>query len=64
MAFPDGRLLASRERELYLLSVDGWSRLGLTWPSGATPLTEAEAANWCERQNVAFVPFDPSRHGG
>jgi hypothetical protein len=50
MAFPEGRLLALREAQLYVLAPDGWTRLGETRPSAATPITRPDAEDWCERE--------------
>lgn len=50
MAFPDGRLLAAREGQLYVLAPDGWTRLGGQRPSSPAPLTREEAEDWCERE--------------
>lgn len=50
MAYPEGRLLAVRDRELYVLAADGWSRVTADMPSNAAPLTREEAEDWCERQ--------------
>src|SRR5262249_33099531 len=61
MAFPEGRLLASRARQLYLLSPDGWSGLGAARPIEAKSLTEAEAADWCMHQGVDLPALDPAQ---
>jgi hypothetical protein len=50
MAFPDGRLLAVRERQFYVLAPDGWARLGGTRPTGPSPVSREEAEDWCERE--------------
>lgn len=50
MAYPEGRLLAVRDRELYVLAADGWSKVTADMPPNATPLTREDAEDWCERQ--------------
>ena len=50
MAFPEGRLLALREGQLYVLAPDGWTRLRTERPRGSTWLTHEEAEDWCEAQ--------------
>ncbi|MFC0547015.1 hypothetical protein [Kutzneria chonburiensis] len=58
MAFPDGRLLARKQRELYLLAPDGWTRLGVDRPVDAKPLTRQEAEDWCEREGIDWQAFE------
>jgi hypothetical protein len=50
MAYPEGRLLAVRERTLHVLAPDGWSMLGQPPPPNVDPLTREEAEDWCERE--------------
>jgi hypothetical protein len=50
MAFPEGRLLAEREAQLYVLAPDGWTRLGATQPPPAPPIPRQDAEDWCERE--------------
>ena len=50
MAFPEGRLLAVRDEQLYVLAPDGWTRLGLPAPASSTPLNRENAEDWCERE--------------
>jgi hypothetical protein len=48
MAYPDGRLLALRDEQLYVLAPDGWIRLRAGRPAGTTPMTREEAEDWCD----------------
>jgi hypothetical protein len=50
MAFPEGRLLALREGQLYVLAPDGWTRLAGARPSGQATITRQDAEDWCERE--------------
>jgi hypothetical protein len=50
MAFPEGRLLAQREAQLYVLAPDGWTRLGEIRSTSATPISRQDAEDWCERE--------------
>jgi len=50
MAFTDGRLLALREGQLYVLAPDGWARLRAQRPPGTSWLSREEAEDWCERE--------------
>jgi len=50
MAFPDGRLLAVRDTQVYLLAPDGWTRLGAPRTRSAEPLDREAAEDWCERE--------------
>lgn len=50
MAFPEGRLLALRAGQLYVLAPDGWTRLRGNRPSGTSWLPREEAEDWCERE--------------
>ena len=50
MAFPEGRLLALREDQLYVLAPDGWTRLGGARPTGSAAVPREEAEDWCERE--------------
>lgn len=50
MAFPEGRLLALREGQLYVLAPDGWTRLRASRPAGTNWLSREEAEDWCERE--------------
>jgi hypothetical protein len=61
MAYPEGRLLAVRDSELYVLAAHGWSRIPADVPRNAMPLTREEAEDRCERQGwdlelLAAVP--------
>lgn len=58
MAFPDGRLLARKQHQLYLLAPDGWTRLGDDRPIDAKPLTRPEAEDWCEREGIDWHAFE------
>jgi len=58
MAFPDGRLLARKRRQLYVLAPDGWTRLGVDRPVDAKPLTREEAEDWCEREGLDWQAFE------
>jgi hypothetical protein len=48
--FPEGRLLALRDGQLYVLAPDGWTRLGGPAPASSTPLNREDAEDWCERE--------------
>lgn len=50
MAFPHGRLLASRDGRVYVLAPDGWDLLGGPRPAHASGLSREEAEDWCERE--------------
>jgi hypothetical protein len=50
MAFPDGRLLAVRGGQVYLLAADGWTRLGAPRTRSAEGLSREDAEDWCERE--------------
>lgn len=50
MAFPQGRLLAQRAGQLYVLAPDGWTRLGGARPAGPEPVSREDAEDWCERE--------------
>ncbi|AHH93972.1 hypothetical protein GCM10010174_53790 [Kutzneria viridogrisea] len=58
MAFPEGRLLARRERQLYVLAPDGWTHLGVDRTVTAKPLTREEAEDWCEREGIDWAAFE------
>ena len=58
MAFPDGRLIARKQRQLYLLAPDGWARLGADRAIDAKPLTREEAEDWCEREGIDWQSFE------
>lgn len=65
MAYPDGRLLALRERQLSVLAPDGWIRLAPTVPAEARPLARADAEDWCERHGWDLELLDAvPRPGG
>jgi hypothetical protein len=50
MAFPNGRLLATRGPQHYVLAPDGWTPLGTTRPAGPAPITRQDAEDWCEHE--------------
>ncbi len=50
MAFPHGRLIASRDGAHYVLAPDGWDHLAGERPRHATYLSREEAEDWCERE--------------
>jgi hypothetical protein len=50
MAFAEGRLLALRDGQLYVLAPDGWARLGGSLPASAAALSRQDAEDWCERE--------------
>ncbi|MFB9428180.1 hypothetical protein [Streptoalloteichus tenebrarius] len=52
MAFPRGRLLATRQGRLLVLAADGWVTLGRHLPSGVEPLTRERAEQWCRREEI------------
>ena len=50
MAFPHGRLIASRDGVNYVLAPDGWDHLGRQRPKHAEVVSREEAEDWCERE--------------
>ena len=58
MAYPEGRLLASRDGVVHVLAPDGWSKLGPAAPPNAEPLSREDAEDWCERQGWELALLD------
>lgn len=58
MAYPDGRLLAVRDADLFVLTPAGWSKLSADIPANAVPLTRPDAEDWCERQGWDLALLD------
>ena len=50
MAFPHGRLIASRDGVNYVLAPDGWDHLAGPRPRHAMYVSREEAEDWCERE--------------
>ncbi|MCG8924238.1 hypothetical protein [Lentzea sp. CC55] len=50
MAFPHGRLIASRDGVNYVLAPDGWDHLAGPHPRRAIPVSREDAEDWCERE--------------
>lgn len=50
MAFPHGRLIASRDGVNYVLAPDGWDHLAGPHPRRAMPVSREDAEDWCERE--------------
>ncbi|MEU4800937.1 hypothetical protein [Actinosynnema sp. NPDC023587] len=57
MAFPRGRLLAVRGGRLNVLAPDGWDTVGGR-ADHATPITRAEAEDWCEHEGWPVESLD------
>ncbi|HUQ60392.1 hypothetical protein [Lentzea sp.] len=50
MAFPHGRLIATRDGASYVLAPDGWDHLPGPRPRHATSVSREEAEDWCESE--------------
>lgn len=50
MAFPHGRLIASRDGVNFVLAPDGWDRLAGERPRRAVLVSREDAEDWCERE--------------
>ncbi|KOV89849.1 hypothetical protein ADL03_02995 [Nocardia sp. NRRL S-836] len=50
MAFPHGRLIASRDGVNFVLAPDGWDHLAGQRPRHAVAVSREEAEDWCERE--------------
>ncbi|WP_245733425.1 hypothetical protein [Lentzea jiangxiensis] len=50
MAFPHGRLIASRDGVNYVLAPDGWDHLAGPRPGHAVLVSREDAEDWCERE--------------
>ncbi|WP_234996020.1 hypothetical protein [Streptoalloteichus hindustanus] len=62
MAYPHGRLLATREGRLLVLAADGWVTLGRHLPSGVEPLDREQAERWCRTEDVDLAWLDAVPH--
>jgi hypothetical protein len=58
MAYPDGRLLAQREAQLFVLAPDGWATVPPNRPPGSVDLTRAQAEAWCAQHDVPADRLD------
>ncbi|GLY51968.1 hypothetical protein Lesp01_56240 [Lentzea sp. NBRC 102530] len=50
MAFPHGRLIASRDGVNFVLAPDGWDHLAGPRPRHAMLVSREDAEDWCERE--------------
>ena len=50
MAFPHGRLIASRDGVNFVLAPDGWDHLAGPRPRHAVLVSREDAEDWCERE--------------